>query len=165
VFNRGDADTRRIPLGAMVYDDVANCAGARRAGDPHATCDVARAGNQLAVRLVRHSQRKRGTTARPNLRSNGASPRPYRARRNAPKTRRYGERLVGSEARLVTPIKSDCLLRCTSDASRLPARWQALSKINDLANEVECAQIATRRFQHSRTVIQTLPSHIAITML
>jgi hypothetical protein len=29
--------------------------------------------------LVRHSQRKRGEMDRPNLRSNGASPRPYRA--------------------------------------------------------------------------------------
>ena len=34
--------------------------------------------NQLTVRLVSHSQRKRGATDRPNLRSNGASPRPYR---------------------------------------------------------------------------------------
>jgi hypothetical protein len=44
-----------------------NCAGARSAGNPHATCDVAGAGNQLTVRLVRHSQRKRGETDRPDL--------------------------------------------------------------------------------------------------
>src|SRR5215472_18781342 len=56
-----------------------NCAGARSAGNPLATCDVAGAGNQLTVWLVRHSQRKRGATDRPDLRSNGASPRPYRA--------------------------------------------------------------------------------------
>jgi hypothetical protein len=37
-----------------------NCAGARSAGNPHATCDVAGAGNGFTVRLVRHSQRKRG---------------------------------------------------------------------------------------------------------
>src|SRR5215831_13146713 len=54
------------------------CAGARSAGNPHATCDEAGAGNRLTVRLVRHSQRKRGEMDRPNLRSNGASPRPYR---------------------------------------------------------------------------------------
>ena len=55
-----------------------NCAGARRAGNPLAPGAVAGAGNQLTVRLARHSQRKRGATDRPNLRSNGASPRPYR---------------------------------------------------------------------------------------
>ena len=54
------------------------CAGERNAGNPPATFDVAGAGNQLTVRLVRHSQRKRGATDRPNLRSHGASPRPYR---------------------------------------------------------------------------------------
>ena len=31
----------------------------------------------VPVRIVRHSQRKRGATDRPDLRSNGASPRPY----------------------------------------------------------------------------------------
>jgi hypothetical protein len=45
------------------------CAGARSAGNPHATCDVAVAGNQVTVRLVRHSQRKRGAMDRPNLRT------------------------------------------------------------------------------------------------
>ena len=37
----------------------AKCAGARSAGNPHATCEVAGGGNRLTVRLVRHSQRKR----------------------------------------------------------------------------------------------------------
>ena len=41
------------------------CAGARSAGNPRAACDVAGAGNGLTVRLVRHSQRKRGETDRP----------------------------------------------------------------------------------------------------
>ena len=59
---------------------IANCAGARSAGNPLATCDVAGAGNRFTVRLVRHSQRKRGATDRPDLRNNGASPRPYRGR-------------------------------------------------------------------------------------
>jgi len=38
----------------------AKCAGARSAGNPPATCEVAGAGNRLTVRLVRHSQGKRG---------------------------------------------------------------------------------------------------------
>ena len=36
------------------------CVGARSAGNPHAACDAAGAGNGFTVRLVRHSQRKRG---------------------------------------------------------------------------------------------------------
>src|SRR5215218_9276674 len=59
------------------------CAGARSAGNPHATCDVAGAGNQFTVRLVRHSQRKRGATDRPDLRNHGASPRPSRGGRSS----------------------------------------------------------------------------------
>jgi len=43
--------------------------GERSAGNPHATFEVAGAGNRLTVWLVRHSQRKRGATARLNLRS------------------------------------------------------------------------------------------------
>src|SRR3954451_16445036 len=53
------------------------CAGARSAGNPHATCEVAGAGNQGTVWLVRHSQRKRGAMDRPDLRNYSASPRPY----------------------------------------------------------------------------------------
>ena len=45
------------------------CAGARSAGNPHATCDVAGAGVRFTVRLVRHSQRKRGEMDRPDLRN------------------------------------------------------------------------------------------------
>ena len=45
------------------------CAGARSAGNPHAACEVAGAGNELTEWLVRHSQRKRGETDRPVLRS------------------------------------------------------------------------------------------------
>ena len=46
------------------------CAGARSAGNPHAACDVAGAGNELTEWLVRHSQRKRGANKL-------ARPRPY----------------------------------------------------------------------------------------
>jgi len=51
--------------------------GKPSAGNPHAGFDEAGAGNRLTVRLVRHSQRKRGAMDRPDLRSSGASPRPY----------------------------------------------------------------------------------------
>ena len=71
-----DLGSRSSLIGPITLD--VKCAGARSAGNPHATCDVAGAGNQFTVRLVRHSQRKRGAMDRPNLRSNGASPRPYR---------------------------------------------------------------------------------------
>src|ERR1035438_6286756 len=43
--------------------------GKPSARNGHAGFDVAGAGNRLTVRLVRHSQRKRGATDRPNLRS------------------------------------------------------------------------------------------------
>src|ERR1017187_4415545 len=46
--------------------------GAPSAGNPHAGCDVAGAGNGFTVWLLRHSQRKRGATARLNLRNNAA---------------------------------------------------------------------------------------------
>jgi hypothetical protein len=46
------------------------------AGNPHAMCDVAGAGIRFTVRLVRHSQRKRGAMDRPDLRNYGATPRP-----------------------------------------------------------------------------------------
>ena len=62
-----DLGSRSSLIGLITLD--VKCAGARSAGNPHATCDVAGAGNQFTVRLVRHSQRKRGATARPNLRN------------------------------------------------------------------------------------------------
>src|SRR5882757_8383460 len=43
--------------------------GAPSAGNPHAGCDVAGAGNGFSVWLLRHSQRKRGATARLDLRN------------------------------------------------------------------------------------------------
>src|SRR3984957_15388408 len=43
--------------------------GAPSAGNPHAGCDVAGAGNGFTVWLLRHSQRKRGAMARPDLRN------------------------------------------------------------------------------------------------
>jgi len=48
---------------------LAKRAGERSAGNLHAPFDVAGDGNQLTVRLVRHSQRKRRATDRSNLRS------------------------------------------------------------------------------------------------
>ena len=69
-----DLGSRSSLIGPITLD--VKCAGARSAGNPHATCDVAGAGNQFTVRLVRHSQRKRGATDRADLRNYGASPRP-----------------------------------------------------------------------------------------
>ena len=43
--------------------------GKPSAGNLHAGFDEAGTGNQFTVRLLRHSQRKRRETARPNLRS------------------------------------------------------------------------------------------------
>src|SRR6266496_3655247 len=43
--------------------------GKPSAGNPHTGFDAAGAGNQFTARLVRHSQRKRGETDRPGLRS------------------------------------------------------------------------------------------------
>jgi hypothetical protein len=43
--------------------------GAPSAGNLHAGCDVAGAGNGFTVWLMRHSQRKRGETARLDLRN------------------------------------------------------------------------------------------------
>src|SRR5689334_22747941 len=45
-------------------------AGKPSAGNPHAGFDVAGAENRPTVWLVRHSQRKRGATDRPDLRGN-----------------------------------------------------------------------------------------------
>jgi hypothetical protein len=45
------------------------CWSTLSAGNLHAPFDVAGDGNQLTVRLVRHSQRKRRATDRSNLRS------------------------------------------------------------------------------------------------
>src|SRR5215468_8642390 len=71
-----DLGSRSGQIGLITLD--VNCAGARSAGNPLATCDVAGAGNQLTVRIVRHSEPKRGALDTPMLRSNGASSRPYR---------------------------------------------------------------------------------------
>jgi hypothetical protein len=54
-------------IGRLSFD--AKTTGERSAGDPHAPFDAAGIGNQFTVGLVRHSQRKRGATDRPNLRS------------------------------------------------------------------------------------------------
>ena len=70
------ADSRYSAIGLINLDEKQT--GAPSAGNPHAGCEVAGAGNRLTVRILRHFQRKREATARLNLRGNGASPRPYR---------------------------------------------------------------------------------------
>ena len=67
-----DLGSRSSLIGPITLD--VKCAGARSAGNPLATCDVAGAGNHFTARIVRHSQRKRRVTDRPSLRSSGASP-------------------------------------------------------------------------------------------
>jgi hypothetical protein len=59
---------------------LAKRAGEQSAGNLHAPFDVAGDGNQLTVRLVRHSQRKRGATDRSNLRSQAPFLDPTRGR-------------------------------------------------------------------------------------
>ena len=59
--------------------------GAPSAGNPHAGCDVAGAGNGITVRLLRHSQRKRGATSLARPSEHRASPRPYRLRAGDPR--------------------------------------------------------------------------------
>ena len=69
-----------MPLESFRVEDAAAAIGVRRQVmqmiqavivllPGHAGFDVAGAGNRLTVRLVRHSQRKRGEIDRPNLRS------------------------------------------------------------------------------------------------
>src|SRR5260370_22415444 len=63
---------------------VVNCAGARSAGNPLATCDVAGAGKQITGWFVGRSPRKRGGTDRPAPHSNRARPPPHRSARLPP---------------------------------------------------------------------------------
>ena len=70
--------SRRRPTRIGHITLAVKCAGTRSAGNPHATCDVAGAGNGLTVELVRHSQRKQGVTDRLHLRSTAPAPDPTR---------------------------------------------------------------------------------------
>ena len=59
-------ESRPCTIGRITLD--AKQTGAPSAGNPHAGCDVAGTGNGFTVGLLRHSQRKRGETARLDLR-------------------------------------------------------------------------------------------------
>jgi hypothetical protein len=61
------AENPASPVGHITLDRKR--AGKPIAGNRHDGFEVAGAGTQLTVRLVRHSQRKRGETDRLNLRS------------------------------------------------------------------------------------------------
>ena len=63
----GTAESGSSYIGHITLD--AKATGERSAGNPHAPFDAAGIGNQFTARLVRHSQRKRGATDRPDLRS------------------------------------------------------------------------------------------------
>src|SRR5258708_32966493 len=60
-------ESRSSTIGHITLDTKQT--GAPCAGNPHAGCDVAGAGNGFTVWLLRHSQRKRGETARLDLRN------------------------------------------------------------------------------------------------
>ena len=60
-------ESRSSTIGHITLDTKQT--GAPSAGNPHAGCDVAGAGNGFTVRLLRHSQRKRGAKARLDLRN------------------------------------------------------------------------------------------------
>ena len=61
------AESHPERIGPITLD--AKHTGKPSAGNLHAGFDAAGAGNQLTIRLMRHSQRKRGATDRLSLRS------------------------------------------------------------------------------------------------
>src|SRR5207302_10622655 len=66
--NAGAQQRKHFQPEAAVHLDMKQT-GKPSAGNPHAGFDEAGTGNPLTVWLLRHSQRKRGATARLNLRS------------------------------------------------------------------------------------------------
>src|SRR3954469_7668344 len=60
--------TKAVPARYVITFDTKQT-GAPSAGNLHAGCDAAGAGNGFTVRLLRHSQRKRGATDRLALRN------------------------------------------------------------------------------------------------
>src|SRR5712672_2997314 len=60
-------ESRSSTIGHIILDTKQT--GAPSAGNPHAGCDVAGAGNGFTVWLLRQSQRKRGETAWLDLRN------------------------------------------------------------------------------------------------
>src|SRR5580692_1992085 len=69
-LSSGPADTPESRPGARrPINPFTKRAGKPTAGKPHGGFDAAGTGNGLTARLVRHSQRKRGATDRPDLRS------------------------------------------------------------------------------------------------
>jgi len=86
------------------------------AGNRHDGFEVAGAGNQLTVWLVRHSQRKRGATDRLNLRSTAPVLDPTTVLRASPreKTLDYTKR----ESTAYSGLLYSDGINCTSDAGR-----------------------------------------------
>src|SRR6266404_714098 len=100
-------------------------AGERSAGNLHAPFDVAGDGNQLTVRLVRHSQRKRGAPDRSDLRSMAPFLDPTRRR------------------------LAWCIRRCTNDAAAslggkhgqgLPRRDLVLTEVRTVRSSYEASR-------------------------
>ena len=65
-YDKRSAESRSDGIGHISLD--AKHTGKPSAGNLHAGFDEAGVGNRLTIRLVRHSQRKRGATDRPSLR-------------------------------------------------------------------------------------------------
>src|SRR3954452_7406599 len=61
------AESRYSAIGLINLDEKQT--GAPSAGNPHAGCEVAGAGNRLTVRILRHFQRKQETKDRVDLRA------------------------------------------------------------------------------------------------
>jgi hypothetical protein len=85
---------------------LAKRAGERSAGNLHAPFDVAGDGNQLTVRFVRHSQRKRGATDRSSLRSQAPFLDPTRPRKPVDVARINTLRVSGHSWRKIAGIMS-----------------------------------------------------------
>src|SRR5260370_22273781 len=92
------AESPASPVGHITLDRKR--AGKPIAGNRHDGFDVAGTGNQLTVRLVRLSQRKRGATDRPNLRSPAPVLDPTRG----------WCRFSSATGRLAPSLRSSCLI-------------------------------------------------------
>src|SRR5713101_1944625 len=97
--------------------------GAPSAGNPHAGCDVAGAGNGFTVWLLRHSQRKRGATARPDLRNTAPVLDPTGL---CGKVSRV-DHMVPGESRTIQKLLFLLI------GARLTSRWPAIRKLSGTA--------------------------------
>jgi hypothetical protein len=103
-------ESRPSTIGHITLDPKQT--GAPSAGNLHAGCDVAGAGNGFTVWLLRHSQRKRGETARPDLRNTAPVPDPT-ALATEFAVRTVTERFPVQSAFTVTDLQDICKGVCS----------------------------------------------------